>query len=362
MHKKIKVLLCIPSLEIGGSETVISRIANNMDKNLIEVMVCCITKEGALAEDLKKGHIPIHTLGKRNRLDIHTWVKFYKLLNYFQPDIVHSFLFSAGFWCTIPSRHFKVKNILYGVRNILESNPYWARVLEKSFIINFSDYITFVSENSRQSYLKNFSNLGVGTCVIRNGVSFPPDVIRSKIDKSSIVIGAVGRLVKAKGYDTVLRSYKKVRAEYPNSQLWIVGDGLLRSDLEKLTLNLNLNGNVVFWGERHDVGQILSQMDIYVSGSLWEGIPNSHLEAQAYGKPIVATSVGGVPEILDSSSAILVPPGNANALAQGILTFIENPGLAERCGQRANMQVSQKFSLKKMVKEYQDLYIKLASC
>jgi glycosyltransferase involved in cell wall biosynthesis len=301
-------------------------------------------------------------LGKRSRWDIYTWVKFYKLLKFFQPDIVHSFLFTAGFWATLPSCLYKIKGVLYGVRTIFEAQSNWESVLEKLFIISPSDYTTFVSENSQQSYVSRFPNLAAHSCVIRNGISLPHDVITKKFDKSSIIIGAVGRLVKAKGYGTVLHAYKQVQANNPGSQLWIVGEGALRSELENLSSNLDLNGNIVFMGERYDVGQILPLIDIYVSGSLREGIPNAHLEAQAYGKPIVATRVGGVPEILDSKSAILVPPGNVNALAQGILKFINNPELAYRCGQRAREQVSQNFSLGKMVQEYEDLYIKISSC
>lgn len=137
----------------------------------------------------------------------------------------------------------------------------------------------------------------------------------------------------------------------------IVGDGYLRSHLEKLAINLNISNNVIFSGHRTDIADILSCSDVAVLSSVREGFSITLLEYMAFGKPIVATDVGGNREaIINGESGIIVPPKDPIALAEGIMKFLKEKKLAEDFGKMAKERFKKKFTIQKMINETEKLY------
>ncbi len=137
----------------------------------------------------------------------------------------------------------------------------------------------------------------------------------------------------------------------------IVGDGPLREDLEELAKNLEIEHHVIFTGFRTDIPNILGFLDIFVMSSMWEGLGLSAIEAMLAGKPVVASNVDGLPEVvLDQETGILVPPGEPKVLADAICTLLDSPEKRREMGEKGRQRAIRHFNIDKMVRDYEEFY------
>lgn len=181
------------------------------------------------------------------------------------------------------------------------------------------------------------------------------------VPPGAIVVGTVGRLEAVKGQEQLLRAWPLVEQQATAAgrqvRLLLVGDGSRRTALESLARELGISGSVIFAGMRTDIPQLLRMMDVFVLPSLNEGISNTILEAMATGLPVVATRVGGNPELIDAqSTGYLVDAGDSERLAQAIATLVLDDARRSRMSQAARRRTVERFSLEVMVQRYDDLY------
>jgi len=205
--------------------------------------------------------------------------------------------------------------------------------------------------------------------VIPNGINFSawerfPDTrtARAELDlpPDASVIGTVGRLHAQKGHDFLLSAAAKVLERIPEAVFLVAGYGPLRERLEARSAELGVASNVRFLGYRKDVQRILAALDVFVLPSLWEGMSNAILEAMAASKPVVATAVdGNVEQVVDGETGRLVPPADAEALADALIELAADSEKAREMGIRGRQYVEQKFPLSKMTAAYLDLYSRL---
>jgi glycosyltransferase involved in cell wall biosynthesis len=176
------------------------------------------------------------------------------------------------------------------------------------------------------------------------------------------IIGAAGRLSPEKGFAVYIEAAAKVAQQRPGAGFVLFGDGPLRGDLERLVTQRGLQGKFVFAGFRNDLGRFLANLDINVMSSYTEGLPVVLLEAGAAGVPTVATSVGGIPEVLDDAKGgYLVAAGDASALAQRIIALLDNDAERRAMGQAARDRVRRDFSFAAMSQRYHELFQKLCN-
>jgi glycosyltransferase involved in cell wall biosynthesis len=176
------------------------------------------------------------------------------------------------------------------------------------------------------------------------------------------LLGLVARLHRQKGLGDLLAAVAWVRERVPDVRLLLIGEGELRDELEAQARALGLSGAVIFAGIRTDVAEIVAALDIFVLPSLWEGTSNAVLEAMAAGLPIVATAVGGTPEVVvDGVTGLLVPPRDPSALAGALVTLLQDADLRHRMGRAGRERVKQYFSLERMVRRTEALYEELLS-
>ncbi len=160
-----------------------------------------------------------------------------------------------------------------------------------------------------------------------------------------------------KGLSFFIRAVPYVQSVFPESSFVIVGDGQLRPELERLTAELGLNRWVLFLGQRDDVPQILPLFDVFVLPSVKEGLPFALLEALGAARPVVATTVGGVPEvILDGQTGFLVPASDPEALGRAIIALLQNPQQAHAMGEAGRKRVQEHFSVEHMVTDTEEAY------
>lgn len=193
--------------------------------------------------------------------------------------------------------------------------------------------------------------------VTRNPVSLREEL---GLDQHEFVIGTMGRLVPVKGLEVFLRAARIVKDHGKNAKFIIAGDGPLKGPLQALAHHCGLDHQVLFLGHRNDSHDVLGLMDLFVLPSLSEGIPLVLLEALALARAVVATDVGGIPEVVEHGiSGLLVAAGKEDDLAQGCLALMDDPVLAQRLGQAGRKRVEQAFSAEVMAEGVANVYRRL---
>lgn len=171
------------------------------------------------------------------------------------------------------------------------------------------------------------------------------------------VIGNIARLSSVKGQNYLIEAMKKVAERFSDVQLLFVGDGKIKEDLVKQAADLGLNKNIIFIPSIQDTSSVLALMDIFVMCSIQEGLGLSIMEAQAMGIPVIATNVGGIPELVENNkTGILVPPQDSASIARAIISLLENKQLAKQLGVNAQKNIQENFTLDKMVDKTEALY------
>jgi glycosyltransferase involved in cell wall biosynthesis len=181
------------------------------------------------------------------------------------------------------------------------------------------------------------------------------------LDLDQPVIGSVGRFTEQKGYRYFLEAANLIVEWYPGCQFVLIGTGELLPQMEALAAQLGLVNNVHFLGLRTDVEEILPALDVFISSSLWEGLPTVILEAMAAGVPVVATEVSGSIELVkDGVTGLLVPPANPTAIAGAVRELLQNPDGSEKLSDAAQ-HWSKRFSIEGVADQYQHMYVDLWS-
>lgn len=170
------------------------------------------------------------------------------------------------------------------------------------------------------------------------------------------VVMSIGRLTRQKGYSILLEAGSLVLQELPSVRFVIIGGGELAGELENIANQLRIDHAVLFTGPREDVEELLGAADLFVSSSLWEGLPSVILESMAARVPVVATNVSGTRELVDDgTTGLLVPPGDPQALAEAISQMLQGRRNSERMTQQAYRHV-QDFSIIRVARQYEELY------
>ena len=177
------------------------------------------------------------------------------------------------------------------------------------------------------------------------------------IDTDQPVISIAGRLTTQKGHCYFLQSARRVLLHQPRACLLIIGDGPWRARLEAMSEELNLGNAVRFLGHQNNVAPLMEMSDVVAMASVREGLPNVILEALALAKPVVATTVGGCPEVIrDGETGLLVPPRDPQVLAEAILYLLGHPEEAAEMGRRGRARILQDFSVEEMARKTAALY------
>jgi glycosyltransferase involved in cell wall biosynthesis len=204
---------------------------------------------------------------------------------------------------------------------------------------------------------------------IHNGINLHK--IRYKDDRYSVrrslgiaddkyIVGAAGRLTPVKGHGELLRAFRLLKESIGNTKCLIVGDGPSMPELNMLARTLGIADDVILVGHRDDVYDLINCMDIFVLPSLHEGIPMVLLEALALGKPVIASSVGGVPEIVShGETGLLVKPGNAKELAQSMTLLIQDRAYGRVLSKAGQELVRDRFSATQMADQTAAVYLSL---
>lgn len=366
----VKVTQIIHSLNPGGLENGIINLVNNMDDFKFENTICCLTQGGDFEKRLNK-NIKVSKMFKKPGNDYQLYIKLIKYLKEIKPTIVHTRNW-AGMDGIIVAKIAGVPIIIHGehgfeIADLISQNRK-RKFIRKLVLSTMVDKIVTVSKNLKNRLINEIKIKPEKIIHIPNGVDtnkfniYRKEFTRKKFGfkKGDFIIGIVARLDPIKNHKTLISAFKEIVTIHPNTNLVIVGDGSLRNKLENQTYQLGIKNKVIFMGERDDVPEILKTFDIFVLPSLNEGMSNTILEAMATGIPVIASNVGGNPElVVDGRTGFLFPSNDVESLVQKIKTYISHPELKQKHGYNAHKRVEEKFSLDQMVRRYEELYLEL---
>ena len=279
--------------------------------------------------------------------------------------------------CSVAGLLGRVAAFVAGVRpsvfviHAFASRPFRSRSLKYllSLVERCLDPLTTwyiaVSEHSKRYGVEHGIMPAHKVKVIHNGipledrVAVPQAEVRAEfmLGPGVPVVGTIGRFEPQKGMSFFLRAAALVRERVPDAEFLIIGDGPLRDELIGLARDLKIWDAVRFTGWRDDISRLLCGMDVFCLPSLWEQFPFVVLEAMAMGRPVVATSVDGVPEaVVPGETGMLAPPENPEALASSIVNLLRNPELARRFGDAARRRVEERFTIQEMIRRYVEFF------
>lgn len=368
---KLKILHVINTLQIGGAEVQLINLIRNLDGGRFISIVCCIVHSGPLASDLEKLGIKLVVLGQRWKLDPRILLPLYRLIRKEHIHIVHTHMFHAGLWGRIASIITRAPVVIATEHGL---NPWkrYTHIAVNRILSKFTDQITVVSDAGKRIRIERERIESKRITVVNNCVDLAlfdgrihhhDNNVRQEfgIEADEPVIGFVGRLQEVKGINYLVEAVAKVKTVIPKIKLLIIGDGPLRKELEAHVQRLELSGQVIFAGYRRDIPRVLETLDLFVLPSLREDMPLSLIEAMAMGKAVVATKVGGIPEVaVDGQTGILVSSQNEEALAEAISQILLNRQYLSGMGSAGRRCVEEKFSAEIIVRQIQELYIRLA--
>lgn len=361
------IMYVVLSLDTGGAERIVYNLVTGINKDLFTPIVCCLDYLGHLGEKLKEKGINIFAMNRKKGIDFHLIARLTKLMRKYKVSIMHAHSYSPYFYGATSAILTKVPTIIFTEHGrFFPDRKRFKRIIYNQFLSLFTTQFVAVSEEIKRSLVTYEGIREKKIAIILNGVDldkFNIDIPLEKKKKefnlksTDKILGLVARLEIRKDIPTLLKAMTNVLKVFPETKLLIVGDGNLQTNLEDLSKELEIYKNVVFCGRREDIPEIMKIIDIYVLSSISEGTSVSLLEAMAAKKPVVATNVGGNPKVIqDGISGILVPPQNPEILAEKIISLLGNPEKCMKMGEEGYKRVKEKFSLQRMVSDYEMLY------
>jgi glycosyltransferase involved in cell wall biosynthesis len=304
--------------------------------------------------------------------DLLTFWALVRLFRQERPAIVHTHTSKAGvlgrlaaWWSGVPAIvHTPHGHVFYGHFNALWS---WVFVLVERLLARVTTRLIALTEAERDDHLER----GVGRedqfVVIPSGIDLErfQDGGQTRSERpdwfpcppGSFVVGSVGWLTPVKGHRFLIEAAARLKPFFPNLHVVLVGNGELQTELSALADRLGLKDSVHFLGERDDVEVCLSAMDLFVLPSLNEGMGRALVEAMAAGLPVIASRTGGVPALIEHGrTGLLVPAGDADALAEAIRQALDRPDWAKRMGQAASQRIDRMFDAAAMVHAVEQVY------
>jgi len=365
---KSRVLHVIYSLYRGGAERLIETQILGGDRTRYELLVTALTSGGDIIDRMASGGARVFLIGKRRRGDVTALTKLANLIKVERVDLLHLHNSPGAFWGTLAQMMSGT-----GVPIVrTEHNPYLPAALPwmyRSFYRRFigrARRIICVSEAVRRSYAESFPEHAEKYVTIMNGIrpgdfeKLPPrQACRAdfKLTPEVKLIGTVGRMSPVKNHKLLIEALFKLRATGADVHLAIIGEGELREALAAYAADLGVSEYVSLVKESKDIGEFYGALDLFCLSSDSEGIPLTMLEAMAAGVPVVSTSVGGIPEVIeDGVNGRLVPKGSSDLLAARIAEMLADPAGTAALAARGRETVRARFTAERMIRETEQVY------
>jgi len=360
----IRILHIIHQLGVGGAENGIVNLVNQMNPAEFDTGICTFSGGGSLTGRLDRFKTDLFELNKRNGNDPLLILRLGRKLRKWKPNIVHTHSWGTLVEGILGSKLAGVPIVVHGEHGTIQRKP--LNLFIQRLFWHMADQILSVSSAHRERISEVIKYPQNKIKVVLNGVDtmrFKPNLrfhqIREELglNRDQTLIGTVGRLVPVKNHRFLLHAFAKLCEQCDSCWLAIVGDGPLEKDLKQISQDLGIGSRVFMMGLRTDMPPILQAFDIFVLPSISEGMSNIILEAMSTALPVVATNVGGNPDIVqDGVNGRIVELGDIGGLSRILGELLEQKNSRKSLGEQARKMILTRFGLSVMVRNYEKLY------
>lgn len=366
---KIRIVHVLYRFAYGGLEFVLVNMINSMPSDEYEHIIVSLKEYSP--DMLKNINRPVeaYTVNKKDGKDPGYYSRLRKLIRQLKPQILHTYNIGAidsvvcGLFCG-------VKAYVHSEHGRDVADPQGTNrkynLMRKLLSPLFSRFVV-VSDELRSWLVHQVGISSAKITRIYNGVDteiyqhaeYTEERKIQVLGVGGLLVGTVGRLDPVKNHLMLIDAFYQYRKNHPGKDvhLVIVGDGPARKDIENRIAQYGLGDDVILTGARNDIPEIMSVLDLYIQSSIAEGVPMTILEAMSSGLPVLSTSVGGIPEIIDhGSTGYLVESESTDAMQQAISYLLDNPDRLRLIGQNARKKIVENFSIQEMGSQYQQLY------
>jgi glycosyltransferase involved in cell wall biosynthesis len=375
--RKLKVLSLVDALSVaGGGERFARQVTMHLDQDRFERFLCVSRWSPGFAadpgvaaalEDLRVAGVRFVGLERNSPLAIWSWRPLLSLLRQEPIDILHGHMFGSNVWAAILGSVARTPVVIAHEQTWSFEGKPLRRLLDRGLIARRVDAFIAVSNEDRRRMIEIEGIDPDLTVVMPNAIPTPPPPsgrdVRADlgIPSGDPVVGTVCVLRPQKALQVLVEASAILRGEFPSLKVLIAGDGPEREDLEALIHRLDLEGSVALLGRRTDVPDLIQAFDVAVSCSDFEGTPLAVMEYMEGGRPVVATRVGGVPDLIeDGVQGLLVERRDPEALARSVAELLRDPRRREEMGRRGRERRRREFDIegaaRRLGRLYEDLY------
>lgn len=352
------------SLSPGGTERLVVELCRQL-RGRIDMIVCCLDKRGAWAAELDAAGVPVLTLGRQPGFHPMLSRRIAALMRAHRIDVVHCHHYTPYIYGLLASLATRVPLVFTEHGRLSDAMPSRKRQLVNPWLGRLPGRIYAVSADlKRHMIAEGFPARCID--VIYNGIDpgTSPDGEQRRaaraalgVPENAFTIGTAGRLDPVKNLGMLLDAHALLRAQVPQAHAVIIGDGAERAALEQRAAALGLANAVTFAGYRPDVRALMAAFDVYVNCSAYEGVSLTILEAMATSLPVMATAVGGNPEVVVDHVTGVLTPSHPRGIAEAALLFAGEPEMRQEFGEAARRRVIRQFSIGRMVDAYAGIYL-----
>ncbi len=368
--QKIRLLKLVTNFKIGGTERQVANVALRLDSSRFELHLGSLRRHGELLKDLEALDVPQPEFQIGKFYDGKTFLQAARFARYIRRNliqVVHSYGFYSNVFAVPAARMAGRCVVVASIRDTGEVITPMQRRVQKA-VCRMADCVLVNAEAIRRTLIEQGYRPET-IFVIRNGIMLSRfaakqngHLLRSQLGlpASAQLVAVSSRLNRMKGIEYFLDAAAILAPKFPDVAFLVVGDGDIRQELEEHARRVGVGRRVIFTGFRSDVPELLSEVAVSVLPSLSEGLSNSLLESMAAGVPVVATRVGGNPEVIeDGVTGWLVPARDPASMAEAIGRLLEDREQACRFGQNGRRRVAELFSIERAVQETERLYSRL---
>lgn len=365
--RPLSVCHIFPALPLHGAENHFLKLTREIDPEKIRTSICLISDGGPLVRDFEALGVPVTLILKKGRYDFSILWRLRRYLKEGQFDIVHTHLFTANLWGRAAAL-FLPPVLVSSAHNVQSrEHGFLSRVeifLDRALTCA-TDAVFCVTPMVMRSMEKDTGLPREKLVTIENGIhcpdpsSLPPKAeARRLLDlpDSAPCLAVIGRFSTQKNHRTFLSALLAVRDKFPDLLVLFVGEGEREEEIRQETRRLGLEKTVRFLGQRRDIPVILRALDALVVPSLWEGLPNVMLEAMAFGTPVIATRVGGIPDVLTDGRTGLLTEPDERSLADAMNAGLSDPARLGRMARASLDLIRERYDIRRTAGRYTGFY------
>jgi glycosyltransferase involved in cell wall biosynthesis len=371
-----KIIFFSDAIFLGGAEEYLKVLVTEINPEKYSPRVALPLRPATqpLAEFFRSRGIPVDFVESHGKAALVNFMSPWRYFREHKPDLVHFnlnnsfgcfFPVLAAAACRIPIR-LATEHLTFGLASGRRAGILTKKLVKKILTIYLHSTIT-VSQANKQLLMRDYQISSYRIKLIRNGIDLEKfscsqtgrQRIRREfgITEDQLLVGTVARFSFQKGHEFTIAAIPAILQSCPQSRFLLVGDGPEREKIQQRIQEMNLSPYVTITGERQDIPDLLSALDLFLLTSIFEGLPLSILEAMAAGVPVVATSVNGTPEaVAEGLTGILIPPQDSPAVAQAVISLLTDPEKRKTMSQLSRQRVRKHFDQTFMLRQVEDLY------